>query len=210
MLIPITLLLTNIFYLVNNRRTIIMKLSVRDMILAALFTALTVVAAKINFLLPEVPITFQPIIVMLAGCVLGSKAAFLSQVVYIAIGLMGVPVFAKPLAGPAYIVTSSFGYLIGFAVGAYVIGLIVEKSVRKSLYTFITANMTGLIIVYFFGVMYLYGLMNIYIAKPMSLMNAITLGILPFLAKDIILCIAVSGLSFTIYRRIKSQLKKPL
>lgn len=184
-----------------------MKLTVRDMILAALFTALTVVAAKINFLLPEIPITLQPIVVMLAGCILGSKAAFFSQVVYIAIGLMGVPVFAKPLAGPAYIVTSSFGYLIGFAAGAYVIGLIVERSRSKSLFTFITANMVGLIIFYFFGVTYLYGLMNLYLAKPMSLMKAVTLGMLSFLAKDIILGIGVSGLSFTIYKRVKSQFR---
>lgn len=184
-----------------------MKLTVRDMTLAALFTALTVVGAKINFLLPDVPITMQPIIVMLAGSLLGSKTALLSQIVYIAIGLIGIPVFAKPIAGPAYLATPSFGYLIGFAVGAYVIGLIIEKSNKKSLVTFVTANMAGLIIFYFFGVLYLYGLMNLYLGKSMGLMNAVSIGMLPFIAKDIALCIGVSVLASNVYHRVRSQLR---
>lgn len=182
-----------------------MKLSVRDMTLAALFTALTVVGAKINFLLPDIPVTLQPIIVMLAGSLLGSKTALLSQIVYITIGLMGIPVFAKPIAGPAYIFTPSFGYLIGFAAGAYVVGFIVEKSGKKSLPAFLAANFAGLAVIYFFGILYFYGLMNLYMGNPVGLTAAAAM-MLPFMAKDAVLGFVVSVLAFNVYHRIKSQL----
>jgi biotin transport system substrate-specific component len=181
-----------------------MKLSPKDMVLAALFTALTVVGAKINFLLPGIPITFQPIIVMLAGCLLGSKPAFLSQVVYVLIGLIGIPVFAKPIAGPVYLVQPSFGYLIGFIISAFVIGLIIEKSKKKNLLKFIIANMTGLFIIYFFGVLYMYGLMNLFLGKNISIIKAIIAGAFQlFLLKDIILGFLVSFIALNIYNRIK-------
>lgn len=187
-----------------------MKLTTREIVLAALFTALTIVGAKINLLLPDVPVTLQPIVVMLAACLAGSKVALFSQVVYIALGLIGIPVFAKPMAGPSYIVTPTFGYLIGFAIGAYVIGFIIEKAAKKSLSVFITANMTGLAIFYFFGVLYIYILMNLYLGKPMSIMKALAIGMAPFIIKDIILGIAVSILASKVYYRINSQLRGAL
>jgi biotin transport system substrate-specific component len=185
-----------------------MKLKTRDMLLAAIFAALTVIGAKVNFLLPEVPLTFQPIIVMLAGCFIGRRTAFLSQVVYIFTGFIGIPVFAKPIAGPAYILTPSFGFLIGFAAAAYVIGLIVEKNTRRNLATFLTANLTGLFIIYLFGVLHLYGLMNLYLNKPMSIMKAASVGAAPFIIKDIILGIAISFIARTLYPRIRAQLRQ--
>lgn len=184
-----------------------MKLSVREMILASLFTGLTIVGAKINLFLPEVPITLQPVIVMLAGSLLGSRTALLSQVVYIFIGLIGIPVFSKPIAGPAYIFTSTFGYLIGFAFSAYIIGKIIEKTAKKTIASFIFANIIGIAVIYFFGIIYLYLLMNFYLVKPMSLLNAVAVGAAPFVVKDLVLSIAVSTLSFSIYRRVRFQLE---
>jgi biotin transport system substrate-specific component len=145
---------------------------------------------------------------MLAGCFIGSRTAFLSQVVYIFTGLIGIPVFAKPIAGPAYILTPSFGFLIGFAAAAYVIGLIVEKSIKRSLAVFLTANISGLLIIYFFGVLHLYALMNLYLNKPMSIMKAASVGAAPFIIKDIILGVVISFLAHKLYPRIRAQLRK--
>lgn len=185
-----------------------MKLKTRDMILAALFAALTVVGAKINLLLPDIPVTLQPFIVMLAGSLSGGRNAFLSQAVYITAGLIGIPVFAKPVAGPAYMLQPSFGYLLGFLFGAYVIGWIIEKSKSKKLHVFLCANIAGLIVIYFFGTLYIYGLMNVYLNKNISISKAFMIGVAPFFAKDAALSIAVSALSHTIYHRVKSILHK--
>lgn len=173
------------------------------MILTAFFSALTIIGAKLNILIFDIPITLQPVIITLAGCLIGSKAAFFSQVVYIIIGLMGIPVFAKPIAGPAYLLQPSFGYLIGFVFAAYIIGMIIERSQRKSVFIFISASMIGLIIIYIFGIIYIYGLMNLYLGKPVDMINVLMIGVLPFVIKDIALNILASILAFTVYKRIK-------
>ena len=184
-----------------------MKLKTRDIILAALFTAMTVVGAKINLLLPEIPFTFQPIMVMLSGSLIGSKAALLSQVTYLIMGLIGIPVFAKPIAGPAYIVQPSFGYILGFIAASYVIGKIIEKSRKKNIPVFILSNMAGLAVIYSIGVLYIFALMNLFLGKSISLIKAIMIGFVPFILKDIALGIVVALLSYTIYNRMKSQIK---
>lgn len=183
-----------------------MKIKTKEMILAGLFAALTVIGAKINLLLPDVPVTLQPIIVMLAGSLLGSRVAFLSQLIYLLSGLIGLPVFAKPIAGPAYILQPSFGYLIGFVLAAYIIGLIVEKS-NKTIYTFFAANVIGIIIIYFFGIIFIFALMNLYMGKHINIYYAISIGAAPFILKDLILGIAVSIVSYSIYKRTRLVLK---
>lgn len=181
------------------------KLTTKDMILAALFTALTIVGAKINLLFPEVPVTLQPMVVMLSGSLLGSKVASLSQIVYIALGLIGIPVFAKPMAGPAYISTPSFGYLIGFVIGAYIIGRIIEKANKKTILVFIYANIVGLFIFYLFGVLHFYILMNLFMSKSINLVKTLSICVFPFIVKDILLGILMSVISYNIYNKVKAS-----
>jgi biotin transport system substrate-specific component len=184
-----------------------MKMTVKEMIFAALFASLTAAGAKINILLPGIPVTLQTLIVMTAGCLIGKKPALISQIVYIAIGLLGVPVFAKPIAGPAYIFQPTFGYLIGFAIGAYFIGYIIEKSKRKTPFFFFLANISGLIIIYLFGTIYLYGLSNLYLGSSMGFLKALSAGALPFILKDMILGIPVALVSYEVHRRTNGLIK---
>lgn len=184
-----------------------MKVSTRDMILAAFFAAITVIGAKVNFLLPDIPITLQPIIVMLAGSLLGKNTASLSQIVYVIIGLIGIPVFAKPIAGPAYLLQPSFGYLIGFIAGAYIIGLIIEKASCKKITTFIIANLVGLLVIYIFGVLYMYILINIFLGKNITFIKALGTGMMQiFFIKDIILGVLVSFVSQNIYIKLERHI----
>ena len=180
-----------------------MKINTKEMVLTALFTALTVAGAKLNLMLPNIPVTLQTAIVMLAGCIGGKKVAFLSQVLYIVAGLIGIPVFAMPDAGPAYVLKPSFGYIIGFTAAAYIIGLIIEKS-RKSIISFIAANMAGIAVIYFFGVIYIYLLMNLYMGKHINMLKAISIGLAPFIIKDIIIAFVLSFICRKIYFTLKN------
>ena len=65
----------------------------KSIVLVGMFAALTAIGAFIKIPLPIVPFTLQIIVVFLAGALLGSKRALYSQLVYIAVGLAGVPVF---------------------------------------------------------------------------------------------------------------------
>ncbi len=94
--------------------------------------ALTAVSAQIAFHLPgnPIPITLQVFAVACCANVLGSRLAALSQLEYLAAGLLGAPIFAGFKAGPAALAGPTGGYLIGFAAMAFVTGLIVERSAR--------------------------------------------------------------------------------
>ena len=102
-----------------------MKLATKEIILVALFAALTAAGAFIKIPIPYVPFTLQFLFCALAGILLGAKLGGLSQISYVAMGLIGIPVFTEG-GGPAYIFQPTFGYLIGFIMGSYVIGKITE------------------------------------------------------------------------------------
>ena len=103
-----------------------MKINTRDLILVSLFTALMVVGAFIKIPFPLLPITLQPFFCAFAGLILGSRLGALSQIIYVVMGLVGLPVFTQG-GGLIYVFVPSFGFLLGFILGAYVIGRISEN-----------------------------------------------------------------------------------
>lgn len=100
--------------------------STLSLVMIAMFAALTAIGAFIKVPLPVVPFTLQIVFVLLAGSLLGSRNGLLSQSVYIGIGLVGLPVFTQG-GGITYVLQPTFGFLIGFAMAAYVVGWILAK-----------------------------------------------------------------------------------
>ena len=98
----------------------------KKLTLCALFTALIAVGAFIHIPIPILPFTLQTMFTLLAGSLLGAKLGSMSVLVYIALGLMGFPVFAQG-GGIAYVLKPSFGYIIGFFFATYVTGTISHK-----------------------------------------------------------------------------------
>lgn len=101
----------------------------KDLVLCAMFVALIAVGAFIKVPVPVVPFTLQFLFTMLAGLLLGPVNGALAVVVYIVLGLVGLPIFTQG-GGPGYIFQPSFGYIIGFAVAAYVTGQIANEKSR--------------------------------------------------------------------------------
>src|SRR5512135_617159 len=124
-----------------------MKNRISDAVLISLFTALTVVGAFIKIPIPYVPLTLQTLMVMFAGLILGSRRGALSQVLYVVLGLLGLPIFAQG-GGPAYVLQPSFGFLLGFVAGAYVIGKIVEGEQNLALPRTLAALILGQMTIY--------------------------------------------------------------
>lgn len=125
----------------------VLGIKVRDITTIALMSSLIAVGAfiKIPFLI--VPITLQTFFVFLSGLILDKKQAFLSVVVYLIIGLIGIPVFAKG-GGIGYVFQPSFGYLIGFLFSAYFI------SSFKDRFNIYLVLLIGILIIYLFGLIY--------------------------------------------------------
>lgn len=177
----------------------------KSMILVAFFAALTAIGAKIEIPLPYIPITLQVIMVFMAGLLLGKKLGALSQIVYVAMGLAGLPVFAKG-GGPGYIFKPSFGYMLGFILAAYVIGMLTENRELNFKSAFIT-SFIGLIIIYVLGVPYLYYILNNVMGVNTTFYGALKVGMITCLPGDILKIVIVSGLAPQIHSRIHPYMK---
>jgi biotin transport system substrate-specific component len=162
-----------------------MKKRATDAVLISLFTALTAVGAFIKVPIPHIPLTLQTLMVMLAGLILGSRRGALSQLLYLVLGLLGLPIFAQG-GGPAYVLMPSFGFLLGFIAGAYVIGRIVEGEKNLTFARALAALLLGQAALYLLGIAYLYFNLHFIVHKPLSLWSVIKVGGLVFLPGDMV------------------------
>ena len=168
-----------------------MNLTLREMILISLFAALTAAGAFIKIPTPLVPFTLQFLFCAYAGIFLGAKKALYPQLLYVAIGLIGIPIFANG-GGPAYVLQPTFGYLLGFILCAFTIGKLTESLTSLSVIKLLGSVLVGLCFVYLLGVSYLYMIVNFYLHKQMTIATAITVGFTPYITADLILSALVA------------------
>ncbi len=185
---PQTLILlsTSITEQVNNRiDTMHEQTSVRPMIYASMFAAMTAIGAFIRVPIPAspVPITLQVFFVLLAGLLLGSKWAGMSMIVYVMLGIIGFPVFSGGLSGIGVILGPTGGYLIGFIAGAFVTGLVTETFGRSTLAA-IGAMIAGI------AAIYLLGVAQLSVVAGLSVPQSVVIGVLPFLIGDSVKLVA--------------------
>ena len=160
-----------------------------------LVTALTALAAQISVPLPftPVPFTLQPMVVLLGGAALGPRLGMASQVLYLALGLAGFPVFAASAVlpqGPLRLLGPTGGYLMSYPFAAFVAGALAERGFDRRYITSVVAMAAGLTVVFTFGVLWL-----AWFAQPVQagLASALRTGLYPFLPADLIkICIAAA------------------
>ena len=182
------------------------KITTRDMIMCALFTALIAVGAFIKVPVPVVPFTLQFLFTMLAGLIMGGRLGAISVGLYAVLGLVGLPIFAEG-GGIWYVLKPSFGYIIGFALGSLVTGLMVEKQKNLTMGRLLAANFTGLAIVYACGMIYYYIICNFVIGTPIAFWPLFLYCFLLAVPGDICLCFIGAFLAKGLrpaYQRIQS------
>ena len=175
----------------------------RNLILTGLFAALTAVGALIIIPLPfsPVPITMQIFFTLLAGIILGSKYGALSQLVYLLIGGIGLPVFAGGGAGFQNLVGPTSGFLWGFVLAAFIIGLISETR-STSLGVDIFAMALGLVLIYSLGVL------SLHLVAGYTFLQAFMIGVLPFVIGDILKLVVAAILKQQLVKRIPFLFEK--
>jgi len=179
--------------------------NIREMTLVSLFTGTTVVGAFVRIPFTPVPFTLQTLFVLLSGAVLGSKMAALSQGLYLFLGLIGLPVFAYG-GGPGYFLQPTFGYLLGFIVGAYFIGKLQERFRYHSFFGILLNLLSGNLVIYSLGVSYLFLIKNFYLGQNFPFIRAIWLGGLIFIPGDIVKILVVS----IVIREIQMRFPLPI
>jgi biotin transport system substrate-specific component len=158
----------------------------------AFVTVLTAIAAQVSIPLPftPVPFTFQPMVVLLGGAVLGSRLGMASQVVYLALGLAGLPVFATSPGlpqGAARLIGPTAGYLLSYPLAAFTAGWLAERGFDRRYLTSVLAMACGLAIVFTGGVAWLS------VALPHGLAGALAVGFTPFIVADLLKLLVAAG-----------------
>ena len=123
------------------------------MVFAALFAALTAAVAplKIPLGFTPVPITLQTLVVLMSGAMLGPYYGALAMILYVVVGILGLPVFAGGGSGIGAILGPTGGYLISYFVAAYVIGKVVQMRKKPKFIDYVVAMVAGTIIIYVLG-----------------------------------------------------------
>jgi len=129
-----------------------------DLALIAGFAALIAVSSVLAIPIGAVPITLQTFAVLLAGAVLGASRGFLAVLLYLAIGAIGLPVFAGGTAGLAPFAGPTVGYLVGMPLAAALTGLLVSRLTPRNvavrtILVFIFASIANAIFVYGLGIL---------------------------------------------------------
>jgi len=165
-----------------------------------LFVAvLTAAAAQISVPVPftAVPFTFQPMIVLLGGLALGSTLGLTSQMLYLAAGIAGLPVFAaSPVLPPGALrlLGPTGGYLMAYPVAAFVVGYLAERGFSRRYATSVLAMLAGLAIIYACGAMWLgmfarLGTQN----AAVGIQAALATGVAPFVLADLVKLFAAAA-----------------
>ena len=157
-------------------------------------TALTAIAAQVSIPLPftPVPLTFQPMVVLVGAMVLGARLGAASQVTYLALGIAGLPLFAaSPLLpqGAARLLGPTGGYLMSYPLAAFVTGWLAERGFDRRYLTSIAAMALGLAIVYAGGVAWL----TVASQPARGIGAAVAAGVVPFVVPDILKLVVAAG-----------------
>lgn len=166
-----------------------------EMTKMALMVAMNCVSAYIIIPLPFSlsPLALQTLIVNLTGYVLNAKQAFMTMLVYLLVGLAGVPVFTGGSAGPGKLFGPTGGYIIGFLVTAVFLAYFKGEKYNFKRYALLGC-VIGIPLIYVFGVV------QLKLITSMGWDKAIMTGALPFIPLDIVKCLAAAVIAGPINR----------
>lgn len=158
-----------------------------------LFVVLTILGAFVRLPLgfTPVPLTLQTFFVLLSGLILGARAGAFSQIIYVSLGAAGIPLFVGGLAGISYLMGPTGGYLLGFVLASLLLGIFSRKINLNLVGTCLLAVAASFLIL-------ACGSLWLKIIYRFSLIQALSLGFMPFVLGDIL----KSFFAALIYNRI--------
>ena len=162
----------------------------------AAFSVLMVFSAQLAVPIKPIPFTLQTMIVLLSGAFLGARNGMYSQLLYLAMGTAGIPVFAGFSFGPAVLFGFTGGYLLAFPLAAFAVGYLIEKN--DKLGNVILSMSLGVLIILFLGASYL----SLFFEGNLS--SALFSGAIIFSVWDVIKI----GAAVSIYRALSKKYSK--
>ncbi len=149
------------------------------------FALLTAASAQLSVPIPgtPVPVTGQTLVTLLSGAAIGMRLGFASQLLYVAAGALGAPVFADGASGiiKSGVLLPSFGYLVGFLAASALVGYFADRGMTATWVGSTVAFAIGTVVIYAFGASFLAWSLKL----PLFSADVWNMGIGPFLVGDI-------------------------
>lgn len=177
----------------------------------AFIAVLTAAAAQFSIHLPftQVPITLQPIVVLLGGLVLGARLGAYSQCLYLAAGIVGLPVFAASATLPPGVfrlLGPTGGYLMAYPLAAFVVGLCAERGFDRRWATSVASMLAGLAVIYAGGTLWLAFFASVGSSSAATgLAAAFATGVAPFAVADVLKAAVAAGVAPGLWRLFQSR-----
>jgi biotin transport system substrate-specific component len=157
----------------------------RYLILTALMAALTAAGSLIKIPAPLAPITLQFFFTLMSGALLGGAYGAFSQILYAFMGLLGLPIFSAG-GGIGYILSATFGFILGFIAAAWVTGKLTEK---RGALRLMAACLLGTAVMYVIAIAYMTVILNSYLGKNLEFGYILQVGMLIYLPGDLLKCL---------------------
>ena len=188
-------------YRYDERALTMKRNKTRNLVLCAMCAAITCILAPISVPIGPVPISLCTFAVMLAGVLLGAKFGFISQLIYVLLGAVGVPVFAGYSAGVSCIAGMTGGYIVAYPILALLTGLLYwkfgkNKSGKLRVLWMLLAMAIGTVVLYAFGTAWFCAVSGTGAAAAMGMC------VIPFLPGDILKMIVVVLISLPLEKAI--------
>ena len=177
--------------------TLIMNSKTKNMALIAVMTAVICILGPLSIPIGPVPISLGTLALYLTVYILGMKRSVIATVIYILIGLVGVPVFSGFSAGPAKLAGPTGGYIIGYIPMVIIAGLFVDRYFKNYLLSII-----GMVLAT--AVLYIIGTAWLAYSAGMTPGAAIAAGVLPFIPLDLVKIVIAAFVGPILKTRIDS------
>lgn len=176
------------------------KSAIRNVALVVAASLFIALSAQVSIPLQPVPMTLQPVAILLVGAALGSSRGAAAAALYLVEGLSGMPVFAGGAAGPAVFLGPTAGYLLAFPAAAWVAGIASERGWARSMMTTVPPMILAIAVIHLGGWSWLATAMGLGAQK------AFMIGVAPFWASDI-LKIAIAATTLPAAQGLLSRYK---
>lgn len=156
--------------------------------------ALVALLAKVSFFIGPIPITGQTLGVIVVGAALGARRGAAALTTYLLVGLAGLPVFAGPVAGPAYVLSPSFGFIVGFVPAAFLAGWFAERAWDRKPWLAFVGFVAASVVPFLVGVPYMALILGTVLGQQVTVTSVLAAGVTPFIVPGLIKAAAAAVL----------------
>jgi biotin transport system substrate-specific component len=176
-----------------------------EAILLAAGVLLVALSAQVTFHLPgtPVPISGQTFAVLLVGSAYGATRGVATIALYLAVGIVGLPVFSSGTSGWEQVSGATGGYLVGMLIAAGIAGLLAQRGLDRKVSSAVASMLTGNVVIYVFGLAWLY-----HELPDATFSSTLEAGLYPFVVGDLVKVYLAGALlpgAWSLVRRVKGE-----